>query len=294
MSRIAYVNGRYLAHADASVHIEDRGYQFADGVYEVVAVVDGCFIDNDWHLERLAYSLSELDMAMPMAPAALEVVMAETVRRNGVRNGIVYLQVSRGVARRDHVFPKRPVRLALVVTARRTAPTPASITEDGIRVITTPDLRWRRCDIKSVSLLPNVMAKQAARAAGAFEAWQVDDDGYVTEGGSTNAWIVLMDGTVVTRPAGHEILNGITRRRLLQLMRDAGIRVEERPFTVDEAKSAREAFLTSTTSFVYPVVEIDDAVVGNGKPGSTTLDLRGLYVDYTRNTVPAAAARAAE
>lgn len=294
MSRIAYVNGRYLAHADASVHIEDRGYQFADGVYEVVAVVDGRFIDNDWHLERLAYSLSELDMEMPMSAAALEVVMAETVRRNGVRNGIVYLQVSRGVARRDHVFPKRPVRPAVVVTARRTAPTPTSVVEDGIKVITTPDQRWRRCDIKSVSLLPNVLVKQAARAAGAFEAWQVDDDGYVTEGGSTNAWIVLMDGTVVTRPAGHEILNGITRRRLLQLMRDTGIQVEERPFTVDEAKAAKEAFLTSTTSFVYPVVQIDDAIVGNGKPGSTTLDLRNLYVEYTRNAVLPAPAHAAE
>lgn len=294
MSRIAYVNGRYLPHADASVHIEDRGYQFADGVYEVVAVVDGRFIDNDWHLERLAFSLAELDMAMPMSAAALTLVMAETVRRNGVRNGIVYLQVSRGVARRDHVFPKRPVRPAVVVTARRTGPTPASVLEDGVRVITTPDLRWRRCDIKSVSLLPNVLAKQSARAAGAFEAWQVDDDGYVTEGGSTNAWIVRMDGTVVTRPAGHAILNGITRRRLLALMRDAGIRVEERRFTVDEARAAKEAFLTSTTSFVYPVVQIDDDVVGNGKPGSTTLDLRRLYVEYTQNAELPTAAHAAE
>lgn len=294
MSRFAYVNGRYLAHADASVHIEDRGYQFADGVYEVIAVVDGRLIDNDWHIERLAYSLRELDMDMPMSAAALEVVMAETVRRNGVRNGIVYLQVSRGVARRDHVFPKRPVRPAVVVTARRTAPTPASVVEDGVRVITTSDLRWRRCDIKSISLLPNVLVKQSARAAGAYEAWQVDDQGYVTEGGSTNAWIVRMDGTVVTRPVGHEILNGITRRRLLQLMQDSGIRVEERPFSVDEAKAAKEAFLTSTTSFVCPVVQIDDAVVGNGKPGSTTLDLRGLYMDFTRRAGVVAAAHAAE
>ncbi|MDP6873797.1 MAG: D-amino-acid transaminase [Alphaproteobacteria bacterium] len=284
MSRIAYVNGRYLPHGAATVHIEDRGYQFADGVYEVIAVRHGVLIDGEWHMQRLQRSLSELQIDMPMSPAALNVVLKETVRRNRFSIGIVYVQISRGVARRDHPFPNPPVRPALVVTARRTPPTPAKTIDEGVAVISQPDIRWERCDIKSISLLPNVLAKQAARSQGGFEAWQVDGQGFVTEGGSTNAWIINNEGSLVTRPVENAILNGITRRRLIALAKAQGMQVEERPFSLEEAKSAREAFLTSTTAFVTPVVRIDDAILANGRPGSQTLALRQLYVDFMAET----------
>jgi D-alanine transaminase len=286
MSRIAYVNGRYLPHGAASVHIEDRGYQFADGVYEVIAVRDGVLIDGAWHMERLQRSLSELQIGMPMSVAALNVVLRETARRNRFREGIVYLQISRGVARRDHPFPSADTRPALVVTARRTPPLAAKIIDAGVSVISQPDIRWDRCDIKSISLLPNVLVKQAARAKGAFEAWQVDGDGLVTEGASTNAWIINGDGHLITRPVENAILNGITRRRLLALAKRQGITVEERPFSLAEAKSSREAFLTSTTAFVLPVVRIDETVLGNGRPGSRTLTLRQLYMDFMAEKTP--------
>lgn len=279
MSRIAYVDGRYVPMAAARVHVEDRGYQFADGVYEVVAVWNGRLIDDMPHMERLARSCRELDMAMPMGDGALLAVLRETARQNGVRRGIVYLQVTRGVARRDHAFPRhsRPV---LVVTSRRAAGPSPALLENGVKVSSVRDIRWRRCDIKSVALLPNVLAKQRAREQEAYEAWQVDDDGNVTEGSSTNAWIVDADGALVTRPADHAILNGITRMRLIQLARDAGIPVVERPFGLEEAKRAREAFITSTTSFVTPVVQIDDAVIANGRPGSIAGRLRALYMEF--------------
>jgi D-alanine transaminase len=283
MSRVAYVNGRYVPHREACVHIEDRGYQFADGVYEVVAVQAGRMVDEGWHLDRLERSLSELSMDMPMGRRALSHVLRETIRRNRVRNGIVYLQVTRGVSRRDHGFPGGHVRPALVITARRMAPTAKTWVEQGVRVVSVPDIRWGRCDIKTVGLLPNVLAKQAARSAGAYEAWQVDENGYVTEGSSTNAWIVDGDGTFITRPAENAILNGITRQRLIALARAAGFKVEERPFTLDEAKQAREAFLTSTTSYVLPIVEIDDTVIGNGRPGSRSLELRQLYETFMQS-----------
>jgi D-alanine transaminase len=283
MSRVAYVNGRYVPHREACVHIEDRGYQFADGVYEVVAVQAGRMVDEGWHLDRLERSLSELSMDMPMGRRALSHVLRETIRRNRVRNGIAYLQVTRGVSRRDHGFPGGHVRPALVITARRMAPTAKTSVEQGVRVVSVPDIRWGRCDIKTVGLLPNVLAKQAARSAGAYEAWQVDENGYVTEGSSTNAWIVDGDGTFITRPAENAILNGITRQRLIELARAACFKVEERPFTLDEAKQAREAFLTSTTSYVLPIVEIDDTVIGNGRPGSRSLELRQLYETFMQS-----------
>ena len=280
MSRIAYVNGHYFPHGAASVHIEDRGYQFADGVYEVIAVRGGGLIDSEWHMERLKRSLSELQIDMPMSVAALCVVLRETVRRNRVSTGIVYLQVSRGVARRDHPFPNPAVRPALVVTARRTPPVAAKVIDEGVAVISQPDIRWQRCDIKAIALLPNVLVKQAARSQGAYEAWQVDEAGFVTEGGSTNAWIINNEGILVTRPPENAILNGITRRRLIALAESRGINVEERAFSLAEAKSAREAFLTSTTAFVTPVVQIDGTTLGNGRPGSQTLGLRELYTDF--------------
>lgn len=276
MSRIAYVNGRYVPHASARVHVEDRGYQFADGVYEVTAVVDGKLVDHGPHLERLDRSLRALRIAWPMSPAALTRVEEEVVRRNRVREGIVYLQVTRGVARRDHAFPVRAAP-ALVVTARHAGPPKTEQAEKGVKVILHPDIRWGRCDIKSVALLPNVLAKQAAREAGAFEAWLVDAAGFVTEGSSTNAWIVDPTGNLVTRNLENAILSGVTRRILLELAAAEGHRVVKRPFTPAEAKAAPEAFLTSTTSFVMPVVQIDEAIVGAGAPGPVTRRLRELY-----------------
>lgn len=279
MPRFAYVNGRYVPHPDAAVHIEDRGYQFADGVYEVVPVQNGRMIDEEPHLDRLDYSLRELRIAWPMSRAALKLVLRELTRRNGLTNGLVYLQVTRGVAPRDHKFPKA-AKPALVVTTKRMNPTPAALVERGVRVIAVPDIRWKRCDIKSVSLLPNVLGKQKAAEAGAFEAWQVDADGFVTEGTSTNAWIVTSDGALVTRNADAAILNGITRQAVIRLTNEVGVAFEERPFSLAEAKAAREAFLTSSSGHVLPITRIDDAVVGDGKPGPVTKRLRAAYLGY--------------
>lgn len=276
MSRIAYVNGRYVPHRSAQVHVEDRGYQFADGVYEVTAVIDGKLVDNGPHMDRLDRSLRELGIAWPMSPAALTRVQEEVIRRNRVRQGIVYLQVTRGVARRNHAFPVRTAP-ALVVTARHAGPPKAAQVEKGVKVILQPDIRWGRCDIKSVSLLPNVLAKQAAREAEAFEAWLVDAGGFVTEGSSTNAWIVDGKGNLVTRHLENAILSGVTRRILVELAAAEGHPIIERPFTPAEAKAAPEAFLTSTTSFVMPVVQIDETRIGSGAPGPVTRRLRALY-----------------
>jgi D-alanine transaminase len=282
MPREAYVNGRYVPHAQASVHIEDRGYQFADGVYEVVTIHNGALIDEGPHLDRLERSLGELRIAMPMSRAVLKLVARELIRRNGVSNGIVYLQVTRGVAPRDHKFPAQ-ARPALVMTTKQMKPHSAKLLEEGAKVIAVPDIRWARCDIKSVSLLPNVLAKQEASEAGAYEAWQVDAEGFVTEGSSTNAWIVTGEGKVVTRAVGQEILNGITRRALLKLIESQGYTLEERSFSLDEAKTAKEAFITSATSFVLPVTQIDDSPVGNGHPGILTGKLRSHYFDFMAN-----------
>ncbi|QJP12801.1 D-amino-acid transaminase [Starkeya sp. ORNL1] len=278
MSRIAYVNGRYVPHAHAMVHIEDRGYQFADGVYEVCEVRGGRMIDERRHMERLARSLRELRISQPMPPSALAVVMRETIRRNKVRDGIVYLQVTRGVARRDHVFPEREVQPSVVVTARSADLAKAERqAADGVGVITVPENRWERVDIKSVGLLPNVLAKQAAKEAGAREAWFVDPEGKVTEGGSTNAWIVTMDGVLVTRPADTGILRGITRTVVLEVAAQQGLKVEERAFSVEEAYVAREAFITAATTIVMPVVRIDGRPIGNGHPGSVAQGLRAAF-----------------
>jgi D-alanine transaminase len=276
-----------VPHAKAQVHVEDRGYQFADGVYEVLAVRSGVPIDLAEHTDRLEHSLRELRIAMPMSRAALGHVMRETIRRNRVRDGIVYLQVTRGVARRDHPFPRTATEPALVLTARNTPAPPKTHVEDGIAVRTMPDIRWARCDIKSVSLLPNVLAKQAAREGGAYEAWFVDEQGCITEGGSTNAWIVDKDGNLVTRQLDTGILSGITRLVVIELARQAGIHVVERAFSVEEAKRSREAMLSSTTAYFTPVTRIDDAVVGNGKPGSIALRLRELQAAHMATQVAA-------
>ena len=284
MPRTAYVNGRYVAHADAQVHVEDRGYQFADGVYEVCEVARGFIVDMKRHLDRLDRSLRELQIAWPMNRAALQIVMREVVRRNAVRNGLVYLQVTRGVAAREFLFPA-DAKPSLVVTARKVDPSlAAGRAESGIKVITVPENRWDRVDIKSVGLLANVLAKQQAKEAGAQEAWFVDVDGNVKEGGSSNAWIVTRDGVLVTRPAEHGILRGITRTTMFEVAEKLGLRIEERGFSVAEAKAAREAFISSATTIAMPVVAIDGEPVANGHPGSVVHSLRKAFFDVAEKT----------
>ncbi len=275
MSRIAYVNGQYRDMRDASVNIEDRGYQFSDGVYEVCEIRSGKVVDLPRHMTRLQRSLRELRIDMPMPLSALEIVIHETVRRNRVSYGIVYLQVTRGVARRDHAFPIKPVKPAVVVTARglnfqKNQDTAAK----GIGVITIPENRWPRVDIKSVSLLPTVLAKQQARENNAYEAWFVDGDGHVTEGSSSNAWIITKDGKVITRSAESGILAGVTRAVLTEVMSALQIKFEERPFTPQEAYEAAEAFVTASSQIVMPVVRIDGRPIGSGKPGAISMRLR--------------------
>ena len=266
MSRAAYVNGRYVPHREASVHVEDRGFQFADGVYEVFAVAHGALVDEELHLARLARSLGELRIASLHSDKVLKHLFREVLRRNRVRDGILYLQITRGAAPRDHAFPKAATP-SVVITARAARLADPAIAACGVAVVTIPDIRWRRCDIKSVSLLPNVLGKQQAKEAGAYEAWMVTEAGEVTEGTSTNAWIVTRDGRLVTRPADQAILNGVTRLAVLELAREERLAVEERGFTVAEAQAAAEALITSTTAFVLPVVSIDGRKVGEGRPG---------------------------
>lgn len=278
MSRIAYVNGLYLPHRAASVSIEDRGLQFADSVYEVCEVHRGALIDAPRHLRRLNRSLRELRIAPPMSDAALLAVMREVRARNRVADGYVYVQATRGAARRDHVFPDPPVRPGLIVTARalNTARREATAAK-GIAVITLPDLRWKRVDIKTTGLTANVMARQAAREAGAAEAWFIDADGYVTEGAAANAWIVTQNGALATRMADGSILRGVTRQTLIDLLTSKGLRLEERAFTRAEALAAREAFVTGATTLVTPVVRIDGVAIGDGKPGPLARELRAQF-----------------
>jgi D-alanine transaminase len=275
MSRIAYVNGRYRPHSEAMIHVEDRGFQFADGVYEVCEVRAGRLVDERRHMARLKRSLDALRIESPMSFAALGIVLRETVRRNRVRDGLVYLQVTRGTARRDHGFPPAGTAPGIVVTARALDPARGErIAAEGIAVITVPDNRWARVDIKAVSLLPNVLAKQAAREQGAREAWFVDAQGFITEGSSSNAWIVTADGEVITRPADHSILNGISRAVVLDAVAAQGLTLIERAFTVREAQAAREAFVTAASQIVQPVVRIDGKPVGGGRPGPVAIALR--------------------
>lgn len=279
MARYAYVNGRYVDHREASVHVEDRGYQLADGVYEVVGVRDGRLIDEGPHLDRLDRSLKELRIGWPVSRPTLSFVIRELMRRNRLRDGLVYMQVTRGVARRDHAFPTTAVKPALVLTTKNTKRLDLD-PGAGIAIKSHPDIRWERCDIKTVALLPNVLAKQAARESGAYEAWLVDTDGHVTEGASTNAWIVTPEGELVTRQTDAGILAGITRHTLKKLAGNLQLKLVERAFTLSEAKRAREAFITSATSFVTPVVKIDGETVGDGKPGPAARRLREEYIRF--------------
>jgi D-alanine transaminase len=279
MARYAYVNGRYVDHREAMVHVEDRGYQLADGVYEVVGVRDGRLIDEALHLDRLDRSLSELRIAQPVPRATLKFIIRELMRRNRLRDGLIYMQVTRGVARRDHAFPNIPVKPALVMTTKNSKRAEADA-GPGIAVKSQPDIRWQRCDIKTVGLLANVLAKQTARESGAYEAWLIDRQGNVTEGASTNAWIVTKGGELVTRATDNGILAGITRHTLKSLASDLQLKLVERPFSLAEAKEAQEAFITSATSFVTPVVKIDGDAVGSGKVGPVAQRLREEYVRF--------------
>ena len=282
MSRVAYVNGNYLPHSQATVHIEDRGYQFADAVYEVWSVFDGRLGDLDGHMTRLHRSLTELKIPIPMTKQALKRVLDETIRRNRVTNGILYLQVSRGTAPRDHAFPI-DTPPSVVVTAKRVDLRKGeALAAKGAAGVTRPDIRWGRCDIKTVGLLPNVLAKQAAREAGAYECLMYDEMGLVTEGSSTNAWIVDENGKLRTRDTQANILRGVTRTQLLAMIAEEGVELDERPFSVEEAKRAREVFVTASSTFVMPLVSLDGTRIGDGKPGPIATRLRERYIDDTR------------
>jgi D-alanine transaminase len=277
---ICYVNGRYLPLAHASVNVQDRGYQFADGIYEVIAVKNGQLWDEEWHLDRLERSLAEVQIAMPCTRPALKHIIRQVIQQNCNVEGGLYLQVSRGVASRDFAFPKPAPKPSLVVYIM---PRRLGQSTKGVRVITIPDMRWKRCDIKSIALLAPVLGKQQAKEAGAFEAWQYVD-GIITEGTSSNAWIVK-NNTIITHPASPAILNGITRMRLLALAKENGIAIEERPFTVAEAHDADEAFASASTMVVVPIIKIDDAVIGNGNVGALTMRLRGLYEEAFKKLI---------
>jgi D-alanine transaminase len=285
MTRIAYVNGRFVPHGQAAVHIEDRGYQLADGVYEVWAVLGGKLGDAAGHFERLERSLHELQIAQPMGRGPLEVLLKETIRRNHVREGLVYLQVTRGVAPRDHAFPSPDTPPSVVITAKRVDRAVADArAERGAAVVTTPENRWGRCDIKTIGLLPNVLAKQKARAVGAVEAWFVDELGLVTEGASSNAWIIDKTGALRTRDTQANILRGITRKTLLTVLAREGMKLEERPFTPEEAREAKEALITGAGTLVMPIVSIDGKAIGSGVAGPVAKRLRRLYIEEARRT----------
>lgn len=287
MTRVVYVNGRYLPYAEAAVHAEDRGFQFGDAVYEVCEVRDARLVDEARHMQRLRRSLGELKIREPMSAAAWSRVLRETIRRNRVTHGLVYLQVSRGVHARDFLFPPPDTPPTVVCLARGVAKTKGeAAAAKGIAIKTVPDNRWERCDIKTVMLLPASLAKEAARSEAASDAWFVDADDLVTEGASSNAWIVDRDGRLVTRPADQGILRGITRTTLIDLLRREGIELVERPFSLAEARQAREAFLTSATNVVMPVVQIDGKPIGNGAPGLLTLKLRAAFHSQAEVAAP--------
>ena len=279
MSRISYVNGRYYPHKEVSVHVEDRGYQFADGVYEVILVKNRLLVDEIPHFDRLERSLQALEIAWPIKRQALKMVLEEVIDKNKFKDGIVYIQITRGVARRDHGFPKIS-KPTLVITARPLEMPGKSAENGGAKVITLPDIRWKRCDIKSVSLLPNVLGKQAARTAGAQEAWQYDENGFITEGTSTNAWILDHNNNLITRYLDEAILSGVTRLTVINLAEKEGIKIVEHPFSIDDVKNCKEAFFTSSTSFLTPVTQIDDTIIGDGSPGEFTKKLLLSYMNY--------------
>jgi D-alanine transaminase len=283
MPRISYVNGRYVPHAAGAVHIEDRGFQFADGVYEVIALMNGRFADETGHLDRLERSLKELKMALPMPRRSLQLAMHELVRRNRLKNGAFYLQISRGAAPRDFKFPLN-AKSTLVMTIRPATFDMAARKRDVKKAVTVPDIRWKRRDIKSTALVAQVLAKQAAAEKGAYEALMVDENGFITEGSSTNAWIVDANKNLITRPTTNgAILKGVTRNALQALCKKEKVKIIERPFTVAEAYKAKEAFTTASVSLVTPIVEIDGRKIGDGKLGPLTSKILDLYISYAKD-----------
>jgi len=283
--RMSYVNGAVIPHAQARIHVEDRGFQFSDGIYEVMAVLDGKLVDSAAHMARLERSLSEIRMGMPMTARALVMVMRELLRRNRIFMGLVYAQVTRGASPRDFRFPVKETPQSLVITCKKLDLFRAGIMERGAGAITVPDLRWLRRDIKSTGLLAQVLAKQRAVDAGAYEAIMVDGQGFVTEGASTNVFIVDKGGTLITRPADTMILSGVTRRSLLELCRRSGIPLEERPFAPEEMLEARECFITAATTWCLPIISIDGRAIGGGVPGPICARLRSIYTDYVRTNI---------
>ena len=280
MSAIAYVNGSYRPLRDAVVNIEDRGYQFGDGIYEVIYVHDNRLVDAALHLARLTRSLNEIELGLGVSPAALRVIIQEVLRRNRVSTGIVYIQVTRGVARRDHAFPSAPVRPSLVVTARHRPSPPRECAAWAGSAISLPDERWGRCDIKSTNLLPNVLAKQKARLAGAYEAILYNGENVVTEGASSSVWIVDSEGTLLTRQLDRHVLPGCTRGALVEELGKRQISVREASFTLETLCSAREIFITSASSFVKPIIRLDGELVADGRPGPVTSLLFDWYLQH--------------
>lgn len=276
MARTFLVNGAFVPEAEARVPVMDRGFLFADGVYEVCAVIGGRLVDNAAHLARLERSLGELRIANPHGPEEWTRLEEELVARNRLAEGLVYMQVTRGAAERDFAFPAQASPTVVMFTQAKTI-TASPQAESGVAVVSVEDIRWRRRDIKSVALLAQVLAKQAAVEAGAYEAWMVED-GFVTEGSSSSAFIVTGAGAIVTRPLSQAILPGITRRAVLELAAEQGLALEERPFTLDEAHRAAEAFLTSASSLVMPIVSLDGRAIGEGRPGPHARRLRQLYL----------------
>ncbi|MGB8711474.1 MAG: D-amino-acid transaminase [Methyloceanibacter sp.] len=280
MSRTVYVNGSFVPEADAKISVFDRAFLFAEGVYEVTAVLGGKPLDLENHLVRLDRSLAEMQIAPPLSHAELRALHAELITLNKVEEGVVYLEITRGVADRDFLYPEGvPPTVVAFTQSRPLLDNPYA--ESGIKVITLPDIRWKRRDIKSTALLAQTMGKQEAKRRGAYEAWMVEN-GFVTEGTSSTAFILDVNGTIRTQPLGHHILPGVTRRAVLRLAQEEGLAIEERPFTVAEAMQAREAFLTAASAFVLPVVEIDGKPIGDGRPGPVAREFRRLYIEEAR------------
>ncbi len=280
MAKIAYVDGRYVAHAHAAVHIEDRGYQFADSVYEVVLVVNGQFVDCNGHLKRLHNSLKELQIDMPVSETVLRMIMRRMLDYNQLKNGIIYMQVTRGVARRDHKFPEHSTPYMVMTVKHVNLATGPQ--KKGVSAITVRDQRWARRDIKTVQLLANCMAKQKAFEQGAYEAIMIMDDDTISEGSSTNVWIVTSSGELITRPASHDILNGITRQSVHRLAQQHQLSIKERPFSREEMMAAKEVFLTSASAIVTAVTQIDGEIIDKGEIGPVAEAMREAYISYAR------------
>lgn len=271
-SLISYINGRYIHNKFAKVHIEDRGFQFADGIYEVVAQINGQWVDMEWHLDRLEYSMNELKIDMPITRKAIEQIANRLMALNRIRfSGYIYIQITRGTAPRDHVFPSYS-QPSIIMTVKRFSPPPFEQAIQGKKVITGPENRWNRPDIKSIALLPNILAKQEAKEAGAIEYWFVKDD-KIREGGSSNSWIISKEGELITHPATQDILNGITRRRIIEIAKNQGLKIKERAFSVKEAHEASEAFISSSTKLIAPISQIDEHIINEGKTGKITQSL---------------------